>query len=627
MAHRPARAGRLAAAGTFALIAVPLQAQTASELPHTVITPSRTSQSIDDALPATSIITRADIDRWQAVDLVSMLSRETGVQFAQSGGRGAAASLFVRGAGSSQVLVLVDGVRLNAGTSGAAAVGGIALDSIDRIEIVRGNLSSLYGSSAVGGVVQIFTRAGSERGLSVSAEAGQGRTLNGRASAGTEAGGVRLGGTVGGGTTAAFSAINPARVIPSAFAPGVNPDIDGNEYLSASLGSTYRSGDTLLAINGWLNRNRTDFDSTADGPTATHVEKSQLAAANALARTVVTPGWSTQLAVGASSDRSTNLVSDPLSFNNGSFNAGNLAITWSNEIELAPSVRGLAGAEYLGQSGESTAYDATFSGLTQRYTRSVGSAWAGLNSDLGPHQVQLNVRYDGYSDVGGATTGLAAYGYRLNHEWRATAQVSNAFRAPSFNDLYFPYFGNPDLVPERSVSGELGLQYAGKDGTLRAAVYRTDTRDLIVYDPASSRAQNIDAARATGFELGGSWRSGPWVLAGNGTVLRAVNDQTGERLLRRAPWIVNASANLAPETWSAGVEISVVGPRDDLDINTFQRVQLSSYTLVRLVGSWRVTPGLTLRARLENAFDAVYETVSGYNVMPRLAIVGADLRF
>ena len=180
----------------------------------------------------------------------------------------------MRGANSSQVLVLVDGVRLNAGTSGAPAVGGIALDAIERIEIVRGNLSSLYGSAAIGGVVQIFTRRGAEQGLVLSAEGGQGRTLDGHFSGGTDLGPVRIGGAIGGGTTAAFSAIDAARVVPGPFAPGANPDIDGNEYLSTSLGATYRSGETLLAVNGWLNRNRTEFDSTADGPAATHLEKS-----------------------------------------------------------------------------------------------------------------------------------------------------------------------------------------------------------------------------------------------------------------------------------------------------------------------------------------------------------------
>jgi vitamin B12 transporter len=269
----------------------------------------------------------------------------------------------------------------------------------------------------------------------------------------------------------------------------------------------------------------------------------------------------------------------------------------------------------------------TLSGGKQRYQRAVGSGWVGINGDRGPHQLQANVRYDQYSDTGDATSGLLAYGYRLDPAWRLTAQLSNAFRAPSFNDLYFPYFGNPDLEPERSVSGELGVQYVSSAASLRAALYRTDTRDLIAYDPATMRAANIEEARVTGFELGGDWRSGDWRIGANATVLRAVNDQTGERLLRRAPWLVNLALGYDPGPWNAGLEVAVVGPRDDLDINTFQRVQLASYTLVRLVGAWRVSGNITLRARIENLFDADYESVSGYNTAPRTAVVGINLRY
>ncbi|HTN50536.1 MAG TPA: TonB-dependent receptor, partial [Burkholderiaceae bacterium] len=217
--------------------------------------------------------------------------------------------------------------------------------------------------------------------------------------------------------------------------------------------------------------------------------------------------------------------------------------------------------------------------------------------------------------------------YKLTSTWRLTAQLSNAFRAPSFNDLYFPGFGNPNLQPERAVSGELGVQCAAGTTNVRAGLFRTDTRDLIVFDPVSGRAQNVDKAQATGFEVGGTRRSGPWSIAANATVLRAIDEATGERLLRRAPWIVNASVYWTPGPWSAGFEVTAVGPRDDLDINTFQRVQLASYSLARLVAAWNVATGVTLRARIENLFDADYETISGYNTAPRTLIVGADLRF
>ncbi|MGZ9032703.1 MAG: TonB-dependent receptor plug domain-containing protein, partial [Burkholderiaceae bacterium] len=164
-----------------------------ARLPTAVVTPSRIAQSLDDALPSTTVITRAEIERWQLVDLAGALAREAGVQFAQSGGPGSAASLFLRGANSSQVLVLVDGVPLNAAVGGAATLGGIALDTVDRIEISRGNLSSLYGSAAIGGVVQVFTRGAGKPGASVVAEGGQGRHFSGTASASTDLGGLRIG--------------------------------------------------------------------------------------------------------------------------------------------------------------------------------------------------------------------------------------------------------------------------------------------------------------------------------------------------------------------------------------------------------------------------------------------------
>jgi vitamin B12 transporter len=596
-------------------------------LPTAVVTPSRIVQSLDDALPSTSVITRTDIERWQLTDLVGALARETGVQFAQSGGPGSAASLFVRGANSSQVLVLVDGVPLNAAVGGGATLGGVALDAIDRIEIARGNLSSLYGSAAIGGVVQIFTRGAGAPGASVSAEGGQGHSFNGAASASTELSGVRLGASVATRRSGQFSAIDAARVIPGPFAPGANPDIDDNENTSGSLGATWRSaGGTVLAANAWASTNRTDFDSTADGPSATHTERSTVSAWNARVRSPLTPSWESQLQLGEMKDHSRNASSAPFSFNNGEFESRNRQANWTNEMAVAERVKAQLGVEYLQQRGASTAFDPNFASALTEFSRNVTSVWGGVNGSTERQLVQVNVRVDRYSDVGSATTGLVSYGYKLGSQWRAIAQVSNAFRAPSFSDLYYPFFGNPVLEPEKSRSGELGLHYVAGRTTLRAALYRTDTRDLIVYQPTTQRAENVDRARATGVELGASGRAGRWDWNGNVNVVRAVDAGTDEPLLRRAPYVINAGLGYDAERWRAGVELSHVGPRDDLDINTFGRTELASYTVARIVGTWRVTNNVDLRARVENLTDEKYETVSGYNVAPRTAFVGVEFR-
>jgi vitamin B12 transporter len=596
-----------------------------ARLPTAVVTPSRIAQSLDDALPSTTVITRAEIERWQLTDLAGALAREAGVQFAQSGGPGSAASLFLRGANSSQVLVLVDGVPLNAGVAGAATLGGIALDTVDRIEIARGNLSSLYGSAAIGGVVQIFTRGGGKPGASVVAEGGQGHGFNGSASASADLGGLRIGASAGTRRSQQFSAIDAARVVPGPFTPGANPDIDGNENSSGSLGASYRTaGGVLFAANAWGSTNRTDFDSTSDGPDATHQERSTVSAWNARVRVPLTAHWDSQLQLGEMQDQSRNTSSDPFSFNNGEFESRNRQATWTNEVAVSEQVKAQLGVEYLQQRGASTAFDPNFANAMTTFTRNVTSVWGGLNGNAGRQLVQLNVRQDRYSDVGSATTGLVSYGYKLTTEWRAIAQVSNAFRAPSFSDLYYPFFGNPQLEPEKSRSGELGLHYVAGTTTMRAALYRTDTSDLIVYDPVTRRAENVDSARATGGEVSASGRIGRWEWDGNLNVVRAVNAETDAPLLRRAPYVVNAGLAYDADRWRAGFQVTYVGPRDDLDLNTFQRTELAAYTLARIVATWRVAPAVALRARVENLTDAKYETVSGYNVQPRTAFIGVE---
>jgi vitamin B12 transporter len=618
-----------AALGVFATM-IPAAARAQSpeaRLPPAVVTPSRLPQSLDDALPSTTVITRAEIERWQLTDLVTALARETGVQYSQTGGAGGAASLFLRGASSSQVLVLVDGVPLNAAVGGAATLGGISLDAVDRIEIARGNLSSLYGSSAIGGVVQIFTRGGGAPGLGAIVEGGQDRHLNASASGSADIGGVRVGGAIGTRRSHQISAIDAARVIPTPFMPGANADIDGNEATSGSIGATWRSaGGTVLAASAWASTNRTDFDSTADGPAATHEERSTLSAWNARVKTPLTPAWDTQLQVGEMRDHSRNRSSEPFSFNNGEFESVNRQATWSNEFAVAERVKAQFGAEHLRQSGASTAFDPAFANTLTEFSRNVTSVWAGMNGATDRQLVQLNVRHDRHSDVGSATTGLLSYGYKLTSEWRAIAQISNAFRAPSFSDLYFPFFGNPQLEPEESRSGELGLHYVSGTTALRAALFRTDTRDLIVFDPVTGRAENVARARASGAEVGATGRIGRWHWNGNINVVKAVDTDTDERLLRRAPYTINAGLAYEADRWRAGVELSHVGPRDDLDVNTFARTELAAYTLARIVAAWRVTPAIALRARVENLTDENYETVSGYNVQPRTAFVGIEVK-
>jgi vitamin B12 transporter len=595
-------------------------------LDQVLVTATRTEQALADALPSSTVISRRDIEQSQTPGLIELLGRQAGVEFARSGGPGSQASVFMRGTNSSQTLVLVDGVRLNTAVGGAAALGGVSLDSIERIEIVRGNLSSLYGSEAIGGVIQIFTRRAGRSGIEVGGEAGSGRTWSGNVLLARrfDDGAIAL--SAASRSSAPYSAIDTSQVIPGPFSPGASPDIDGNRNRSASLNAQGRAGALDLAASIWVNRNVTDFDSTADGPTATHRETSDQRAIQASAAVAPLDGLRVQLALGQSDDDSRNESSEPFSFNNGEFETDNRSAVLSAQWRISPGIEATAAYEHLRQEGASTSYDPDFGGRLTSFLRRVNSLRAGLAGDAGRHHVQANVRLDDYSDFGDATTGLAAYGFDLDPRWRLSAQWSSGFRAPSFNDLYFPFFGNPALDAEKSRSGELALRYGDERLSLRLAAYRTRVRDLIVYDPAAQQAGNVARADIDGAELVATASIDGWRLRADVGVTHAVDRDSGQRLLRRAPYKLHFAAARAFGPVDGLFEVTWNDRRDDSDINTFARTTLDAYTLARLALSWRATESLRLTLRVENLFGADYELVDGYNTAGRSAFAGVQLR-
>jgi vitamin B12 transporter len=618
----------VAACALACALAVPMaSAQTAPvTLDEVLVTATRTEQPLADTLPSATVITRREIEASQSYGLIELLGRQAGVEFARTGGPGSQASVFLRGTNSSQTLVLVDGVRLNTALTGAAALGGVALDSIERIEIVRGNLSSLYGSEAVGGVIQIFTRRADRPGIEVGAEAGSGDTWIANAFAAGRSGENSIALSAAARSSSPFSAIDTAQVIPGPWTPGANPDDDGNRNVNGSVRAQGKVGPLDLAASFWGSRNTTDFDSTADGPMATHRETSSQRAMQASAGGQVFEGWRAQLTLARSDDDTTNESSVPWSFNNSEFDASNRSASLSLQGKLAEGVQASLAYEYLQQRGSSTAYDMEFAGQQVGFTRRVNSLRAGLVADRGAHLVQANVRQDDYSDFGGETTGLLAYGYRFDARWRASAQLATAFRAPSFNDLYFPYFGNPALAPERSKSAELALSYGGADSSLRVGVFRTRVSDLIVYDPATQKAGNVADADIDGAELIATANVDGWRLAADVSYSRAVDSASGERLLRRAPYKLHVAAARSFGAWEGLFEVTYNAERYDLDINTFERTRLPGYTLARLALGWRATEALRLTLRIENLFDARYELVDGYNTPGISVFAGVALR-
>lgn len=601
--------------------------QAPARLDQVVVTAARSAQQLEDVLPSSSVITRAEIEASQATDIIDLMRLQPGIDVARTGGPGSLTSVFMRGGNSSQVLLLVDGLRVNAVNGGAPDWRQLMLDDIERIEIVRGNVSALYGSEAIGGVVQVFTRAG--RGApaaSLRLQAGGERTRSLGARAGGEFGNAgaktRVSVTASSRSTAGFSAIDANRV------PFANPDIDGSRNNATAVSVTQQIGAHELSLSTMSSRTHLDiddpsdyrfFDPTYNGRGHTHVEDSRLSAGNVRLRLQLTDQWESTLQLGATSNAGNTVSSYPFSFAITSTRSFTRQLAWNNSYALTPTQTITAGVESLRQEGSDNAYPQTF-------TRRVNSAMAGWTGQFGAHEGQLAVRRDHYTDFGTASTGLAAYGFRLTPGWKLIAQTSTAFRAPSFNDLYFPFFGNPALRPERARSIEAGAQYSQGNDYLRVVAFRNRIRDLIVFDPLILIANNIAAARITGLEFTSRTRWHEWDLNANLTLQQPIDAQTGQRLVRRASHTLNLGVARSMGPWRYAADVSKVGARADTDILTFGRTVLPGYSVANLRVAREIDRHVSVGASLRNAFNARYHLVDGYNMPGRVLLFTLDMK-
>jgi vitamin B12 transporter len=577
-----------------------------------VVTAARTDQFLADTLPHTTAITEREIRESQAVDLLSLLQREAGLEIVRSGGIGSLSGVFMRGADPRQTLLLIDGQRVDAATAGYAAFDQIMLDEVERIEIVRGNVSSLYGSGAVGGVIQVFTRRG--RGpVTANALVEGGSRSTGRASlsVGGEAGAHRFNFTASGFTTDGFTALDPA------IAPAANPDRDGYRNWSGTASWSVRlAADTEAGLRAFRSRGNIEYDSAFGLPTDRNEADNTVTNYSAWIATRPVDAWRTTLTVGNGIDESANFLNGAP---DGSFRTENRQLSWQNEIAVAATQQLALGYERLGQRvASSTPYDGT-----RRDVDSVRAAWSGT---AGPHQWQLAGRLDHYSDFGNADTWFGGYGFEITDAWKVTASVSNGFTAPTFNFLYYPGFGNPDLQPERSRSGEIGVRYATRSVLARLALFRTDYRDLIEGVPPSYLPQNVSRARVEGAEASasGQWRALEWRAAV--TFQDPVNEVTGESLLRRARRFGSVSGTMVLSGWKVGAEVLASGPRPDRSLSDFSLIELPGYAVVNLLARWDFAERWYVAGRIENVFDKNYRQVDGYNAPPFGAFVSVGWR-
>lgn len=593
-------------------------AAVSGQLNPVVVTATRNSQLLGSALPFTSVITRDDIERSQATDLVTLLQREAGLQRTQNGGIGSVSSVFIRGAASLQTLILIDGVPQNKqDASGAVSLEHLMLENVERVEIVRGNVSAIYGSGAIGGVIQIFTKTGSrEPSVSVSAQVGPRATRKLSASISGSAGNTAISVGVSRFSTDGFSTIDTTQF------PSANPDADGYRNTSGNLSLTHTlSPDHQFGVRFSKATGDTAYDNAYGAPSDLQTATTRLSQA-ALFTDNTFGRWRSRITLSEQADKSETRDDGVFGSNDG-FRTKAKVINWVNTVALSGDWLATAGLERQKQSVDTS----TTSAFATPYasSRNATAVFAGVEGKVAGGGLQLNVRRDKVGELA-QTTGYAGYGYALTQQLKLIGSISTAFNAPPLGYLFAPGFGNPNLRPELARSKELGLQYEQGSQFVRAAYFDTRVRDQLNFDNTTFAFANIGRTRNKGWELSYKASLGSTDLRSSLTVQDPVDETTGQPLPRRAKTLFSAGVSHAVGAWRLGGDLQYSGKRSDAyaDPVTFAPVNttLAAYSVVDLSLSYRVSPAVELKARLDNVSNEKYQTVYGYKQQPRSAYVG-----
>lgn len=599
----------VAIASALSLPALAHAADAATDLDQVLVTATRTQISVEDSVVPAQVIDRAEIERSQATSLAQLLQGRAGIGVSNQGGLGKLTTLNLRGSESDHVLVLVDGVRIGSASAGLAAFQDLPLSQIERIEIVRGPRSSLYGSDAIGGVIQIFTRRGGQ-GFQQNLSLGGGSHGLREAGAGFSNRGERGWLAVQGGyqKTDGINACNgSATLFAGCFVD--QPDRDGYRNVSLSARGGYALTDTLRIEGQALNidsRNEYDGDALFAGNEADNTQQvfsgkldwtpsDRLHLAAQLGRNV-DDADSYYRAPGA---RTRSFIS--------TFDSRRDTAALQGDVTLAEGHLLSVGSDWQREHVTSTtAFDVD--------SRDNTGVFAEYQGRFGAQQVQASVRSDDNEQFGEHTTGSLGWGLALAHGLKLTASVGTGFKAPTFNDLYYPFAGNPELKPERSKSGNLGIaQYADSwNWTFNA--YETRVKDLISYDAISFLPVNVDEARIRGAELTGYALLAGWELSAQ---LSHTDPRNRSDSGNRDNWLARRAQNTARLDVDRGIGpvklgVTVFGSGHRFD-DAANRVRLAGYGTVDLRAEYAFTPDWTLQAKASNVFDRDYQTVNWYN--------------
>ncbi len=568
------------------------------QLKEVVVTATRVETRADALLSDVVVIDAEVIAQSAGRSLTEVLSRQAGLQMTANGGLGKQSGLFIRGTEARHVLLLIDGVRYGSATAGTTILDNIPLSAIDRIEVLKGPASALYGSDAVGGVVQIFTKRGS-KGFHPEASVTLGSQGHRNATAGLSGGNdsVTYNLSVGMLREDGFSATNPRVAFGNyngfdqdslsgslrwALAPGWATDVhftqaDGTSQFDQGPGVFNTRSETTTRVMGW------------------NLERQW------------SPTSRTKLSLSRSND-------DSASY--GAPGAPGIFDTEQTQIAVQHDWTTSIGTLLVG--GESI--KEAVSG-TQAYavnSRTTRAAFVGLNGQSGPHIWQTNLRRDQNSQFGGATTGLASYGFQITPNWRPHVAYGTSFKMPSFNTLYYvsPFFnGNPSTQPERGKNTEVGLTYSAGVHELKLTRFENRVRGFITTQPV---VVNVPRARMEGWSLGYAGGAGAWSWNAQLELLDARNQVNHLKLARRADEMLTAGVDYKAGAWTWGASLQAVSERYENAANT---QILGGFGLLDLHAKYDISKEWSLALRLNNVGDKVYETAAGYNQPGRAGFI------
>ena len=582
----------------------------AKDLDNVVVTATRTAITADAALAAVEVIDRAQLDASSARSLPELLRGRAGITIVNQGGMGKLSTLFLRGTESDHTLFLVDGVRVGSATSGLTSLQDIPLAQIERIEIVRGPRSSLYGADAIGGVIQVFTRrGGSGEGVN-----GRGRIAAGSHGLREASAGVDLRGARGGvgidiahqetdGINACLGTYNPNTWQGAGcfIVPGTHLDRDGYRNDSATVRADFAPNDAWqFDARAFRAEGHNDYD----GDYQDNSDIVQQVVGGSV-RWTPSKAVALKLTAGRNTDDSDNFIG--ASFAN-SFTTTRDSANLQGDFTVANGQVLTAGFDWLRDR-------ANVIDPWSPFARSRGNraAFVQYQGKFGAHDLQLSARRDDNDQFGGHGTGGIAWGMGFGQGWRVTASHATAFKAPSFNELYYPGSSNPNLDPETSRSSELSLGRRGEGWSVQANAYQTRVDDLIAWSSTQFMPVNIQEARIRGVELVATATLAGWNLRGQVGTLDARNlsagSNHGKRLARRPQRSARLDLDRDVGAWGFGVSGIAEAARWDDVANT---LRVGGYGTVDARVSWRFAPGWTLQANLVNAFDRDYQTSAWY---------------